>query len=62
MYYDSEGNKERWRRGNEARKHITYNGAKHSTVKHWFPANVNCFVKCIFMQRIKYLSIMYIHL
>jgi hypothetical protein len=40
--------------GNTARKHETYSGAKRTIVERWFPVNVNFFVKCIFMQRIKY--------
>jgi hypothetical protein len=42
----------RW--GNKARKHGTYSGAKCTIVERWFPVNANCFVECIFMQRIKY--------
>jgi hypothetical protein len=42
------------RKGNEARKHGTDSDAKRSIQKHWFPLNANCFLKCIFMQRIKY--------
>jgi hypothetical protein len=42
----------RW--GNKARKHVTCSGAKRIIVGRWFPVNANCFVTCIFMQRIKY--------
>jgi hypothetical protein len=49
------------RKGNEVRKHGTYSGAKRSIVEHWFPLNADCFVKCMFMQRIKYSWIMHIN-
>jgi hypothetical protein len=49
----------RW--GNKARKHGTYSGAKRTIVEHWFPENANCFVTCIFIQRIKYSWILYIN-
>jgi hypothetical protein len=48
------------RKGNEARRHGTYSGAKRSIEKCWFPVNANCFHKCIFMQRIKYSWILHI--
>jgi hypothetical protein len=46
-----EGCKGGW---DEARKHRTYSGAKHSIVEHWFPVEANCFIRRIFMQGINY--------
>jgi hypothetical protein len=51
-----------WRSVVEAKKHRTYSDATCSTVEPWFPMNVNCFVKCMCIHRIKYSWIVCINL